>query len=230
MAKNKSNINLHNIEDLKDSFSEFLYNHIFTSNEEIKFINKLLEKDDLLIFGGVIKDFLLAIRESKEFYDIDFKDIDLVATNIQDEIKEFLNDYSIRVNVFGGFKLKLDNKDYDLWEMENTWAFKEFPQLGFDLENYLPKTSFFNSTAILYSIKKNEFIFERQNYEKFYVDNELDIVLESNPYPELCIVKSYDYYYKHNVQIAKSLRDYILKKYRLEENKLEQTQVNYYGK
>ncbi|MBK6771346.1 MAG: hypothetical protein IPG78_04250 [Ignavibacteria bacterium] len=114
MAKNKSNINLHNIEDLKDSFSEFLYNHIFTSNEEIKFINKLLEKDDLLIFGGVIKDFLLAIRESKEFYDIDFKDIDLVATNIQDEIKEFLNDYSIRVNVFGGFKLKLDNKDYDL--------------------------------------------------------------------------------------------------------------------
>lgn len=89
LAKNKSNINLHNIEDLKDSFSEFLYNHIFTSNEEIKFINKLLEKDDLLIFGGVIKDFLLAIRESKEFYDIDFKDIDLVATNIQDEIKEF---------------------------------------------------------------------------------------------------------------------------------------------
>lgn len=217
------------LDKLRDKFSEFLYNHIFTSDEEVKLINKLLGETDLFIFGGIIKDFLMAIKEKKRFSEITYKDIDLVATNLQNEVKDFLTDYSIRVNVFGGFKLKVNNKDYDLWELENTWAIKEYPQFNFDLEKYLPKTSFFNCTAILYSIKKNEFIFDKQNYEQFYVKNELDIVFESNPYPALCIVKTYDYYCQHEIQIAKDLRDFVLKKYRIEEDKLEQIQKDYYG-
>ncbi len=222
---------VYNIDLLEEEFSEFLYNHVFKSDEEAQFIYKIAEKSDLLIFGGLIKDFLIAKRYENSNKDFKYKDVDIVLTNFDQDISDYLKKYLIKRNSIGGFKLEINKNKYDIWHFENTWGLKYYPQLDFKNKENLINSSFFNSTAIIYSIKENKFIYN-DFFLKFYNKMILDIVFEVNPYPELCILKTleyYDYYNKHDIKISQKLRNYVESNFEKQFNKLENTQYNYYG-
>lgn len=221
-----------NIEDLEEEFSDYLYNHIFNSKEEIKFIYNIAEKSDLLIFGGLIKDFLIAKGYEDSNENFKYKDVDIVLTNFNQDISDYLKKYLIKRNSIGGFKLEINKNKYDIWHFENTWGLKYYPQLDFKNKENLINSSFFNSTAIIYSIKESKFIYN-DFFLEFYNKMILDIVFEVNPYPELCILKTleyYDYYNKHDIKISEKLRNYVESNFEKQFNKLETTQHNYYGK
>lgn len=221
-----------NITTFEKGFGEYFYDHILDTKEEEIFINKLASVTDLYVFGGLIRDFIISkeyegIRNS----DIKYKDVDIVLSSINDDTRKLFDKYLIRENSFGGFKLKINNTRYDIWSLESTWGLKNYPQIPFDEKKTLINSSFFNSTAILYSINDRKFIYD-ELFSKFYYDMVLDIVFEVNPYPELCIIKALEYsisYKKLNLRISEKLRDYIVRNFESSKYKFEETQINNYG-
>lgn len=221
-----------NIESFEKEFGEYFYDYILNTKEEEGFINKLSKVTELYVFGGLIRDFII----SKEYYgirnpEIKYKDVDIVLSTTNDDTRKLLDKFIIRENSFGGFKLKINNTRYDIWSLESTWGLKNYPQIPFDERKTLINTSFFNNTAILYSINDRKFIYD-ELFSKFYYDMILDIVFEVNPYPELCIIKAMEYsscYKKFNLRISGRLRDYIVRYFESSKYKFEETQINNYG-
>mgnify|MGYP004710445815 CR=1 FL=1 len=87
----------------------------------MNFVNKLAKEVDLLVFSGVIRDFYLG-------YHGEIRDLDLVVKNnfhqFESLIKNF-EDIKFIQNSFGGYKLTVSNITIDIWNAEDTWAFKE---------------------------------------------------------------------------------------------------------
>lgn len=168
-------------------------------------VNKLLPKTNVYLFSGIIRDYFLEAEHS-------FRDIDFV---IEDdlEIESLFSDLPIRKNTFGGYKIMIDSITIDLWSIKNTWGIKINPFLPFaefsDILE-LPRTTFFNSSSILFSLNDKEFIVGKP-FLDFLEKKELDIVLEKNPEPALCVINSLYYKEKYQLKLSKKLKKYILK-------------------
>ena len=214
-----------NMKEMESKFAGYVDTCLFSTTKKKEFINKLLSSGDVYIFGGVIRDFFLDSNGSMQ----DHRDIDLVSTGSISNIENYLLPLTIRKTRFGGYALRLEEKHIDLWELKRTWAIEHQPRFEFILDEVLPATSFFNITAIVFSLEKKKF-FYRKEFEKGIGKRTLDIVYEPNPFPELCIVKSIEYIRKYGLTISQKLRRYILKNIERVSNKLIPIQLSHYGR
>jgi nucleoside-specific outer membrane channel protein Tsx len=211
--------NLQHLEKIEEVFNIYLERIFFSSGLKKRFWEEIICKTDSYIFGGVIVDFLN--RDSNH------RDIDIVVECLTEDHLEELKKYQFQRNSFGGFKIKIDNLNIDLWLLKKTWAITRNNYLNFDLYKLLPSTSFFSSTAIIYSIREKK-LYYKDSFIQFIENKKIDIIFEDNPYPELCIVKSYQYYlqkYKFSTQLV----DYIVKNFPRRQSSLEQIQIKHYG-
>lgn len=189
------------------------------SRQSIEFWNKLSSNTKCYIFGGFVVDFLNRKRSHR--------DIDIVIDSFSDNNLKLLQKYNAIKNSFGGFKLNIDGVKIDIWAIKNTWAIKKMNYLEFDLFSLLPSTSFFNSTAIIFSIQEKKLIY-KDSFLNFFNNNILDIMFEDNPYPELCIIKSYQNYLD-GLYLSRNLKKYISRKFNSVFDKFETIQKRHFG-
>ena len=219
MAKKLSDIqNL--IEDKSFLFHKYFYENIDTAIED--FINALKIRTNVFIFSGIIRDYFL-FKNHKPF-----RDIDLI---IEDDLilEDIFPNLIYRKNSFGGYKIKFDNAEIDLWVIKKTWALNQ-GQLKFEFEylNALPKTTFFNFSSIIYSLNAKRFIVG-VDFLRFLRDKKIELVLEENPYPDLCIVNSFYYSDKLNLKFGDKLKSYLKSNYKANEDYLENIQLKHFG-
>lgn len=158
------------------------------------------------VFGGVARD-LLASPSSPTFRDVDLVFVDVPT----DALISAFQGYIRRTTRFGGLHLNVAGWKFDVWPLEETWAFKghSFDSIG---PRFLPHTTFLNIEAVAI-----DFLTERgrarQIYESHFFagfrDRVVDINFEQNPYPQLCVVRSMVAAARLRFSISRRLATYI---------------------
>lgn len=220
MARKLSNIE-NEINNKSDEFYTYFYQHI--NESVIQFIETLKKQTNVFIFSGIIRDFF--IKSQKDL----FRDIDII---IEDDLKiELLFDtLTYKKNSFGGYKITIDTFTIDLWVIKKTWALNNGQlKFEFDFIHELPKTTFFNFSSIIYSLNNKEFIIG-QDFLRFIRDKKIEIVSDKNLYPELCIVNSFYYQERLNLQFGEKLKNYITSNIQENIEKLESIQIKHFKK
>jgi hypothetical protein len=202
---------------------EFLFQEIemyfSISSRANQFWFELKRTTDSYVFGGFIVDYLNHNNKHR--------DIDIVVASLDNNLLKLIKSFNGIKNSFGGYKIIIDQIIVDVWAIKDTWAIKKMNSLNFDLINLLPSTSFFNSTAIIFSITTKKLTFHKKFLE--YINNDkLDILFEDNPYPALCILKSYQYF-KLGINFTNKLSKYIYNRFKIYYNQLEDMQLKHYG-
>jgi len=173
--------------------------------EAHEFVHKLSELGELLFFGGAIRDYY--INKSYASMPRDF-DIAINLNADQDEISFslWLSAYTHRKNRFGGYKLVIENLEFDIWEMKNTWAFKE--QLLPAAEENLVKTVYLNIDAVAYNFNKD--ILYKDDFMKSIEEKTIDIVLEHNPHTTLNLLRAMMFRQKYGMGYSNRLKSAFL--------------------
>lgn len=198
----KALIDINYIHKQKDKYLEFLNTKL--ENQALIFLNHLSQIADILIFSGVTRDFFL--RKGSSI----IRDLDIVVENKTENFEDFLKQYKYSINSLGGYKIKIGDFHVDIWELENTWALKNLKiQPSLFKRDSLPDTAFFNFSSIVYDYNNNNFIVN-EDFLKFLKTKELDLVLEDNPLPELCIINSIYYKNKFGLEWSIHLKKYIV--------------------
>ncbi len=187
---------------IESKLKTYIWNQLFITGGEKRFVSDILKFTDILVFGGVIREFVL-----NNFQKVDHRDIDLVITSINNELNEYLNRFLIRKNSFGGYKLKIKEKEIDLWKLDDTWGIKKVPLFN-NVSEFLPETSFFNLNAVAFSLGKNE-LYYSEGFSKFLNERILDIEFKPNPLPVLCFIKTYEYTKKYKISLSEKLIEFI---------------------
>lgn len=166
------------------------------------FVNELQQHGELLLFGGSIRDYL----NNNGFESIP-RDFDIVIKT-NECLDSIINTdyYSAKRNKFGGYKFFIDGLKFDVWSLQDTWAFKEH-KVNFSNTEDLNKTVFLNIDALFYNIYKKELC--DHGYSEAINNHELDIILSDNPYPELNIARACRFKMKFNLNFSVDLKTYI---------------------
>lgn len=180
------------------------------------------------VFGGTLRDILL---HSAWFPP---RDLDLVVDGVAlPELEDRLEQYIVRRTRFGGLHLLVDKLPVDIWPLDTTWAFRE-RYVAQANPSELPKTTFLNVEAIVAEL------FPRPGRGRRIYDGGffgalsrrlLDINLEPNPFPALCVVRAIVMGSKLNFAFSPRLVDYIkIHSLRLSWSDLESAQYGHYGR
>lgn len=192
------------IEEKSKYFLQYLEN--VSQKEIIEFIKNLSAFSHIFIFSGIIRNFFLDFNERA-------RDIDIVYQGEDATLNEFLKDYEYRTNSFNGYKIILGNFTIDLWKIDSTWAIQN-AKLKIELFNQyvLPNSTFFNFSSIVYDYFNQEFIYS-DKFIEFINSGTLDLVLEENPLPQLCIVNTLYYKEKFGLKISETLKRFCVKNF-----------------
>jgi len=140
-------------------------------------IRMLGELNEVVIFGGWVRN---AIHDYINKSQISFNDIDLV---VDGQIDMKLNKIAQRNN-FGGYRIKINgNKIIDIWELDQTLAFKK-NIFNSSLSNLL-KSTVFTINSVMFSINKKKVTNYKaiEDIERKYIQFNCKDYL--NIYPEL---------------------------------------------
>lgn len=152
----------------------FRKTHFFKIHKEaLTFLCMLSRYGETVIFGGFLRN--LSLEQTKFFS----SDIDIVIkTKEREQVISFLKNYNSIQNKFGGYRiLNKTELNYDIWFLEDTWAFrKKIIKYSPDF-NTLPLTTFFSMDSILYQTKCNKIIMTDQCAKDLRTKT-LDIELE----------------------------------------------------
>ncbi len=196
-----------NWENISQDFGEHLQRCMEIDRGLKQIIEVIAAKNDLVIFGGMIRDFIL---NGQEF--IDHRDVDIVVSNIDDNTAGMLENYGAKINSFGGYKFGTAKYEIDLWITKETWALKNGYEILLDicLENHLPNTVFFNITAVIYHYNLQRIFYRKEFKTALSGDSiTINIINDENPLPELCVVKSLEYF-KQGFKLGENLKRFIL--------------------
>ncbi|MEL4014671.1 hypothetical protein [Dryocola clanedunensis] len=170
----------------------------------------------LYIFGGMIRDIGLSGKKD------DFSDIDLVFSGTREELVnalKYVGIDSFLENKFGGYRLKHFQVEYDIWSLEDTWAFRE-KLISLDTIHSLLHTPLMTWDAVIYDVKEKRLI-TPPNYLQDLINRRLDLVLEQNPNEKGSIIRILrTIYAKDVITLGSKLCDYLrcnLNRYNREE-------------
>lgn len=215
----------------EDAFHKYLVDRFpdFTK----KIIDVLLEeKNDVFLFSGIIRDYFL-YKDKK--LDFDVRDLDIVVLDINKFQKTIGNKIAHKKNSFGGLKLYFNEITIDVWQTNLTWGLNPIKEGKIDsnIINTLPETVFFNCSSILFDFQSKTFIEGKNNnyFQSFIESKTLDIVLEENPLPELCILNTVYYTNKYDLKISKKLANYIISTFsKINNERFIKVQKNHFNK
>ncbi|MBM7112385.1 hypothetical protein [Archangium primigenium] len=141
----------------------------------------------MFLFGGTLRD-LLALAPSTVPRDLDL----VVAGTTRQELESVFQQELVRVNRFGGLHLVTHKLPVDMWTLESTWAFRERLVPGGEFSD-LPRTTFLNVEAIAAEFHtrpgRARTLYTRDFFRGIQ-ERQVEINLEDNPFPALCIVRS----------------------------------------
>ena len=182
-------------------FIEYLKGKI--GAKSFQFLVDLSSFSEVLIFSGVLRNYFIN-------YNGPLRDFDIVIDGDEFSIERFLTNVEHTRNSFGGYKIVVDSLKIDIWHIERTWAYtNKKVELQLFKEYNLPNTAFFNFSSVVFDFNNMRFIYS-SSFESFLETKEIDLVLEENPMPQLCIVNTIYYMSKFHLNISKRLKKYII--------------------
>lgn len=188
---------------LKKRIGRFLNSKKFERDEVFDLMELSQKLGRVAIFGGMLRDLCIG---GNRFFD---SDVDLVfEQHDKGNLESLLKEYNYKLNAFGGYRIHLKKWHVDIWNIENTWAFKNnlVKQEGF---KSLTKTTFFNWDAIVYEVDSGE-IHSSENYLFNLHERYLDINLIENPNALSSVVRALRMMIKLNAKLSPALRNYVL--------------------
>ncbi len=160
---------------------EYYLKELFRKNQGLyELFESLKEEGDILIFGGAVRDIITNTSP---------RDYDFVVDLKRKPLDKILSDfnYNYRKNSFGGYKVFIEDMMVDVWSLENTWAFKK-GLIPASPQN-LPYTVFFNINSVAVDLTNKKTYIGK--FAEALDSKVLDIVLEKNPLPELCVLRAF---------------------------------------
>ncbi|ULO07040.1 hypothetical protein H1230_29550 [Paenibacillus sp. 19GGS1-52] len=195
------------------------------STEVLNLFNCLNKVGDIIIVGGALRDF--AFKDSP-------RDIDIIIDN--NNTREFENvfkEFDFCKNRFGGYKISLNNIDFDIWSICDNWAFKE----GIHNSNFsnISKGTFYNFDAIAFNMTTHEL--DADIFIQSLSENLLDITLEENfipmnPTPEINVLRAFRIREVWGLDFSEKVYNYISNWYTVTpkpEEKLKKAELKHYG-
>lgn len=163
------------------------------------------------------------------------RDIDIVVqgVSVEELRKQFLEIIS-RETRFGGLQLRRRGWQFDVWPLEQTWAFLQDATASPDFSK-LPETTFFNLEAIAAEVWPEPGR-ERAIYsgdDQFFsgiADRVLEINRRDNPFPQLCVVRALLMGSSLDFSIGPQLAHYVAERgAKLAPSEMEDIQHHHYG-
>lgn len=169
---------------------------------------ELLESGKCYIIGG-------ALREYKDYGTIQsMRDLDIVIQeNREGRLAEICSRYNAVRNAFNGYKVVCPGLAIDVWEIEDTWAFREGKVCceKDDMPLALQETVFLNMDAIIYDVAQD--VWYEEKYDEAMCSNVLDVVLEDNPCLSTNILRAMIIRKKYDMKYSDKLKETILGKF-----------------
>jgi hypothetical protein len=112
---------------------------------------------------------------------------------------------------FGGLALRDRDWLFDVWPLADTWAFRQRVIAGSDFSD-LPKTTFLNVEAVAIEFippTGRERIIVESGFFEGIANRIVEINLEENPFPALCVVRSLITAAKMEFRIGPKLSRYV---------------------
>ena len=144
------------------------------------------------------------------------RDIDIVV-DCDDvaRIKPLFSDMQVRTNRFGGLQVDGGGWQFDIWRLRDTWAFKEGVVASATFE-MLPRTTFFNLEAIALDVwapakgSRRLYLGDGQ-FVAGVLGRTLELNVEENPFPALCLARSFVFANSTGFVIGPRLQVYLRK-------------------
>jgi len=171
------------------------------NSETLRFIEELSNVGELLFFGGSIRDICFYPEEPPMPRDFDIA----IRFKNKKSFDSIIKKYNYKKNRFGGYKLKISNIEFDIWDLENTWAFKN-TNLCPSEEN-LAKSVYLNIDGIVYNFNKEKLYDEV--FRSTIKESKLDITLEENPQIELNLLRALVFKEKYKLELSNNLKSVI---------------------
>ncbi|WP_044481518.1 hypothetical protein [Paenibacillus antibioticophila] len=186
----------------------------------------LSEAGDIIIVGGALRNFA--------FENVP-RDIDIIIDDCsRDELDDKLKEFDYQKNRFGGYKIKVDNIEFDIWSIYDNWAFKE----GIHSSTFsnISKSTFFNFDAIAFNISTSEL--DADTFVHAFDTNLLDITLEDdfvplNPTPEVNVMRAFHIHNEWGLEFSDKVKDYVSEWFLNTSDpydKLHEAELKHYGK
>lgn len=177
------------------------------------------------IFGGAARDILRQGAEARP------RDFDLVVVDCPgvSDLKTALKPFGPDLNGFNGLAFKIDDTAFDVWRLEDTWAFQ---RLGIDkpVLTDLLKTTFFNIEQIVCELPAGH-IHKDQEFTRAFQEHVLEVNYPDNPYPLLALIRTVVFVKKFGMRLGPKLEDWILgKRLEVKEGLVGRIQQKYFGR
>lgn len=184
---------------IRDEITELLVNH----PQSLNLINKLSRIGELLFFGGSIREYCLnnEYRNMPRDFDIAIK-FNNKNKNSENVLDGYFSEFIYRKNRFGGYKVQVEDLEFDIWDINNTWAFKE-KKLPAEEENLI-KSVYLNVDGVVYNFNKNKLY--NEELTNSINNKEIDIVLKENPQKNLNLLRAIVFKKKYKYEFSERLK------------------------
>lgn len=170
-------------ETLRSRLRYFLWRRPATRDQISMVLEALRDVGPSAIFGGLLRD--LCLLGSRNFQ----SDVDIVVdSQSQDDIERRLFKWNPVRNKFGGYRFSIGAQAFDVWTLDNTWAFQHGLVGEADFST-LPLTTFFNWDAVAYRIDDGSIVCS-DNYFADLSEKVIDVNLQENPNPIGAVVRT----------------------------------------
>jgi len=172
---------------------------------------RLESKGDIILIGGAIRDIIVFKQVPRDF--------DIIVISADENLGDILDGFIVERNSFGGYKIKIDKLNIDIWSMANHWAFKK-KFFECKIEN-LKESVFFNFDAIYVNLGTGEY--EAESFNNTIREKKLDIVLNEkwvnlNPSHEINILKALIMRRRFNFKFSERLKNYMAEWFKSTDN------------
>lgn len=186
---------------MKQALIKVLYNKIKKDKALLTFIKNLMEDGELYLFGGAVRDYLE--NNLNSFRDLDFvvKSKSSININIENYIPARVK---FKRNRYNGYKINFSDCIVDIWNIENTWAFKN-NKLHTSVENLL-NSVYLNIDSLLYLLNEDKYINDCNIiYESIKSKKQLDIICQETPFETLNLLRAIIYKQKYSLDFSDKL-------------------------
>ena len=167
----------------ENKFYNNFYSIISKYENIVELFKNLNSNGELYIFGGAVRHYL----DNGNFNTLP-RDFDIIFKKKDSTVKleKIITQYfKFKKNRFNGYKFQINNLKFDIWNIEDTWAFRE-NKVKYDSQNYISKlteTVFLNIDSLIFDLNNKKLYADK--YKKIINTKELDVVLNENPFLEL---------------------------------------------
>jgi hypothetical protein len=202
----------HEIESLIGKrFSAFLRHKPGIRNGLIAVVSEVRKlRLEGFVFGGVIRD--IWFKGPRAFP----RDVDLVFERSSfEKFQHVFAPWIVHRNRFGGLYLRIGWVDFDVWPLDETWAFKNCANITPSFRN-LPDTTFLSIDAIAIELSPPNGRF-RRIYENRFFDSittqTIDLNFSNNPFPALSILRTLVLSHRLQYRLTDRLAEYIFREF-----------------